>query len=185
MVENIETIQIALNLPGGYMMDVSRVTCHFLTFPKSKELGSLVGTCNFLVDLLSRSLFKHCKGLKLKVKSQFLSGLTENWFFGVRQDLISDYFSCHTTLYQWYYLDLYLNLICFIMQNYPNTREWNEADWQDSFHRIGPLGQFGLVVAKSVCVSVCLCVPFPCDFSKVLKSKWFWCGMLLFININK
>ena len=32
------------------------------------------------------------------------------------------------------------------------------------FHRIGPLGRFGLVVAMSVCVSVCLFVPFPCDF---------------------
>ena len=53
------------------------------------------------------------------------------------------------------------------------------------FHRIGPLGRFGLVVAMSMCLCVCLSdVPFPCDFFKVLKSKDFRYGMLLFININ-
>ena len=38
------------------------------------------------------------------------------------------------------------------------------------FHRIGPLGRFGLVVAMSLCLSD---VPFPCNFFKLLKSKWF------------
>ena len=33
------------------------------------------------------------------------------------------------------------------------------------FHRINPLGRFGLVVAMSMCLSVCLCVvPFACIF---------------------
>ena len=32
------------------------------------------------------------------------------------------------------------------------------------FHQLGPLGRVVLVVAKSVCLSVCLFVPFPCDF---------------------
>ena len=31
-------------------------------------------------------------------------------------------------------------------------------DWNVCFHRIGPLGRFGLVVAMSVCLSVCLSV---------------------------
>ena len=37
-----------------------------------------------------------------------------------------------------------------------------------NFHQINPLGQFGRVVAESVCMSVCLSlcvfVPFPCNF---------------------
>ena len=32
------------------------------------------------------------------------------------------------------------------------------------FHQLGPLGLVGLVVAMSLCVSVCLFVPFPWDF---------------------
>ena len=42
------------------------------------------------------------------------------------------------------------------------------------FHQLGPLGRVGLVVDMSVCVCVCLFVPFPCDFfrrlSLVLRS---------------
>ena len=34
-----------------------------------------------------------------------------------------------------------------------------------NFHRIGALGRFGLVVAISVRVSVCLSVPSPCNIS--------------------
>ena len=32
------------------------------------------------------------------------------------------------------------------------------------FHQLGPLGRVGLVVDMSVCLSVCVSVPFPCDF---------------------
>ena len=32
------------------------------------------------------------------------------------------------------------------------------------FHQLGPLGRVGLAVTESVCLFVCLCVPFPCDF---------------------
>ena len=39
------------------------------------------------------------------------------------------------------------------------------------FHQLGPLGRVGLVVAKSVC----LFVPFPCDFFAWLE----WCGACL------
>ena len=60
------------------------------------------------------------------------------------------------------------------------------------FHRIGPLGRFGLVVAMSVCLFVCLSVclsvcgmsPFHAIFFKVLKSKDFSFAMILFINNN-
>ena len=42
------------------------------------------------------------------------------------------------------------------------------------FHQLGPLGRVGLVVTESVCLFVCLFVPFPCDFfrglSLVLRS---------------
>ena len=31
----------------------------------------------------------------------------------------------------WIYLDLDLNLVYFIMQNHPVTREWTQADWLD------------------------------------------------------
>ena len=37
------------------------------------------------------------------------------------------------------------------------------------FHRIGPLGRFDHRVAMSVCVFVCLFVPFPCDFFRGLS----------------
>ena len=39
--------------------------------------------------------------------------------------------------------------------------------------------------SRDVRLSVCLFVPFPCDFFNVLKSKGFRCGILLFINIIK
>ena len=56
---------------------------------------------------------------------------------------------------------------------------------KNPFHQIGPLGRFGLVVAMSVCLCVCVSVPFSCDSFKVLKSKDFRYAMLLFININQ
>ena len=38
------------------------------------------------------------------------------------------------------------------------------------FHQLGPLGRVGLVVAMSVCLSVCLFdVPFPCNFFQGLS----------------
>ena len=43
--------------------------------------------------------------------------------------------------------------------------------WKD-FHRIGPLGRFGLVVAMSVRVFLFLSVPSPCDFFASVD----WCG---------
>ena len=43
-----------------------------------------------------------------------------------------------------------------------------------TFHQLGPLGRVGLVVAESVCLSICLSVPFQCNFflglSLVLRS---------------
>ena len=43
-----------------------------------------------------------------------------------------------------------------------------------NFHQLGPLGRVGLVVDTSVCLCVCLFVPFPCNFfrglSLVLRS---------------
>ena len=52
------------------------------------------------------------------------------------------------------------------------------------FHRIGPLGRFGLVVAMPVRVSVCLSVPFPCNFLRPwtgadCPSSVDWCGASL------
>ena len=49
-----------------------------------------------------------------------------------------------------------------------------------TFHRLGPLGRFGLVAAMSICLSV----PFSCNFFKVLKSKGLRYEMWLFINLN-
>ena len=47
-----------------------------------------------------------------------------------------------------------------------------------SFHQIGPLGQFGLVVAMSVRPYP---VPSQCNFAKVLKLKWIRCGKFFFL----
>ena len=40
---------------------------------------------------------------------------------------------------------------------------------KEDFHRIGPLGRFDLVVAKSVHLCVCVFVPFPCHFFRGLS----------------
>ena len=51
---------------------------------------------------------------------------------------------------------------------------------KSNFHQLGPLGRVGLVVTKSVCLSVCLSVglfivPFPCNF-----LPWSdWCRVCL------
>ena len=39
--------------------------------------------------------------------------------------------------------------------------------------------------SRDVRLSVCVFVPFPCDFFKVLKSKVFIYVMWLYVNINK
>ena len=41
-------------------------------------------------------------------------------------------------------------------------------------HRIGPLGQFGLVVTMFVCLCGCLSVPYPCDFCSPRGAPWYW-----------
>ena len=51
------------------------------------------------------------------------------------------------------------------------------------FHQLGPQGRVGLVVTKSVCLSVCLfIVPFQCDFlrgrtSAERASSVDWCDL--------
>ena len=47
-----------------------------------------------------------------------------------------------------------------------------------TFHRIGPVGRLGLVVAMSVCVCVFLCVPFPCDFFRSLIGPQIVAGSI-------
>ena len=45
-----------------------------------------------------------------------------------------------------------------------------------AFHRIGPLGRFGLVAAMSVDMWIYLCVPLPCDyFSRPLIGPQITC----------
>ena len=56
-----------------------------------------------------------------------------------------------------------------------------------NFHQIGPLGRFGLVVAKSVCLFACLsvCCALPMQFFKVMKSKVFSNNIWLVSDYNK
>ena len=49
----------------------------------------------------------------------------------------------------------------------------NQTKFLKPFHRIGPLGRFGLVVAMSV--HMFYLVPSPCDFFASMD----WCGAFL------
>ena len=49
----------------------------------------------------------------------------------------------------------------------------------DLFHQLGPLGQVGLVVAMSVCLSVCpLSVQFFCVVGLVQSVPRLWTGAI-------
>ena len=44
-----------------------------------------------------------------------------------------------------------------VKQNHPHTLIYFY------FHQLGPLGQVGQLVTESVCLFICLFVPFPCN----------------------